>query len=132
MNSRQIKLLVVDENREYFEQLQDCAEMCSHEFKVECLYTSDEKEALDIIENEHPAIVVLDAYIPEFDNLGLIERCQNGATVVVTSDFSVPELSATSRKWGAEEYIPKSSNPDEVEEALRKIVELAAPFEIVQ
>ena len=52
--------------------------------------------------------------------------------LVVTSEYAVPELSDVSKRWGAEEYIPKSENPEEVEEALRKIVELAVPFSLLQ
>ena len=128
-----VKVLVVDEDRDYFEQLQECADMCSHEFKVECIYSSDEKEALSIIEKEHPSIIVMDAYMPALESHGLLEKCNEGVVpLIVTSLYAIPELSDVSRRWGAEEYITKSENPDEVEEALRRIVELAVPFFPVQ
>jgi len=130
---KHVKLLVVDENTEYFEQLQECAEMCSHEFKVEIIYSSDEKEATTLIEKEHPTVIVMDAYIPEMNNQNFIEKCHQGVVpVVVTSDFTLPELNDAAERWGAEDYIPKSENPDEVEEALRKIIDLAAPIDMIQ
>lgn len=132
-DKKNVKLLVLDENAEYFEQLKDCAEMCSHEFTVECFFSSDEKEAMKIIEKEHPSVILMDPYTPEVNGREFIEKCQEGVTsVVVTSENTVPEMDEVSREWGAEAYITKSENPDDVEQALRTIVDLAVPFYLVQ
>lgn len=130
---KNVKLLIVDENSSYYEQLKDCAEMCAHEFNVECIHATSAQEAMKIIESEHPTVLLVDAYLPDLTNAKLISKCSEGVVpVVITSDYQLPELEEVTQHWGADEYIPKSDNPDDVEEALRRIVELAMPFVLVQ
>ena len=127
-----LKLVVVDESPSYFEQLRECAEMCSHEFKVDCVFAETSEEAIGMIDVEKPTVVLVDAYIPDIQNPGFFEKCKDDIVpILVTSDYQLPELHETSQKWGAQGYLPKSENPDEVEMALRRIVELAQPHKIV-
>ena len=63
------KLLIADCNEEYQSAL--AAVLCSH-YHVLCCRTGS--EALAILHQEHPDIVVLDLMLPELDGLTLLER----------------------------------------------------------
>ncbi len=115
---KEVRLLVVDDHGDHFEQLQEIAEMYHPEYRVECRLASSAGEAVDVASSWGASVVLLDLHVIS-DALDLLRQLSmQGATVVATSDTRLPELEGTASEYGAVGYLSKSDNPDEIEALL--------------
>ena len=123
---KSVRLLVVDEQQGYFEQVRDYAELCSHQFDIECAYARTEVEARIKMKSFLPTVIMIDAHLPDVGDLRCIQDYQQGfAPVIVTSDHRSIEIEEAARENGAHAYVTKSDQPEELELLLFKISVIA-------
>lgn len=80
-------------------------------------------EALRAIEEEHPEYAVLDLKIPGSSALALLPKlCGNGhaTRAVVLTGYASIATAVAAVKLGANHYLPKPAEPDEIVAALRR------------
>lgn len=119
---KQVRLLVIDEQRGYFELVRQYADMCSHQFSIECHYASSTEDARRQIKNLLPSVIMLDAHLPDMLDLEIIRRYEQGlAPVIVTSDHRSSEIEESAREMGAHAYVTKGESDEELEILLYKI-----------
>jgi len=124
---KEVRLLVVDDHVEHFEQIQEFAEMYHPEFRFECKLATSAFEAVDISSSWGASVVLLDLHVIS-SALELMEQLSaQGAAVVATSDVRIPEFAETAGEHGAVGYLSKSSNPDDIEALLSYVASVAAP-----
>ena len=73
-------------------------------------YATNGREALDVVEKEHPDLVVSDLQMPEMDGLELVEAMREDypmIPVVLMTARGSEEIAAEALRVGAAGYVPK-------------------------
>jgi DNA-binding response OmpR family regulator len=115
------KLLVVDDERVVCES---CSRIFREEgFEVDTI--NDSTEGLTKASADDYAAILLDIMLPGMDGLEFLERLrqrnQSVPVIIITGYSSIPSASAAMR-LGASDYIPKPFSPDEILQAVRRLV----------
>lgn len=122
---REVRLLVVDDHGEHFEQLQEMAGLYHPEYQVECKLASSAGEAADLAASWGASVVLLDLHVIS-EALELLKQLSmQGTAVVATSDTRLPELVDTASDYGAVGYLSKSENPEDIEVLLNYVAGVA-------
>lgn len=116
-----IRILVVDDERD----IRDGSERILKRIGF-IVHTADRgDEALKVVKEVHPAIVLLDLKMPGLDGmevLGHIRQMDERILVIVITGYATVETAITAMKQGAYDFIPKPFEPDQ----LRIVVNRAA------
>jgi len=89
-----------------------------------CVYTG--KEALNLIATEHFDIVITDMKLPDISGFSIIEKVKKkdiDIAVVMITAFSSIQTAIDAMKKGADDYLTKPVNIEELELILKKIWE---------
>jgi len=122
---KEVKLLVVDDHSEHFDQIRAFADMYSSQFAIECKLAQDKEEAQEVMDSWHPSVVLVDVHLIS-DALSLIQEISHkGASVIAVSQVRIPELAQTAHTFGAVGCLTKSDNPDDVEHLMGYIASIA-------
>ncbi|WP_031514833.1 sporulation transcription factor Spo0A [Desulfofalx alkaliphila] len=105
-----IKVLVADDNREFCELLKEFVN--SQDDLVLSGIAYNGLEALEIIDQQKPDIVVLDIIMPHLDGIGVLEKISSGATVIkpkviMLTAFGQESVTQRAVELGADYYILK-------------------------
>ena len=118
--SQKSRVLIVedDENQRalYQEELADEG--------YEILTACDGRDALKMVEENHPNLVVTDVNMPVMDGLDMISR-------LIEMDRSIPIIIHTAyasyrdqfSSWSADAYVVKDSNLDELKATIKKLLQ---------
>jgi response regulator NasT len=110
----------------------DLAEMLAEEGYDVVGQAADGEEAVRLVEELRPDLVVLDVQMPKLDGISAAERIagQRIAPVVILTAFSQRELVERARDAGAMAYLVKPFSPSDlvpaIEMAVSRFAELAA------
>lgn len=88
------------------------------------LEASSGEEALDIIQKEHPDIVLLDNKLPGIQGIEVLEyikKNQYDIVVVMITSYASLELAVKATRDGAYDFIPKPFTPQELRTSLENI-----------
>ena len=129
---RKVKLLVVDDQPEYFSQLSEYVDMCSHQYQFECRFADSRKSVGELLQHWHPTIVVLDAHACSVPCFELLEQLRlESIPVIVTSSSPSREIERTMLQRGATAYLPKTDDPDDLELVVNSLARFAEPADEV-
>jgi UDP-3-O-[3-hydroxymyristoyl] N-acetylglucosamine deacetylase len=106
INSVNATVLVVDDEERIRSSLRGI--LSDEGFRV--LDTGDAPGALQIIEQENPAVVLLDVWMPELDGLELLRRIKNkspATRVIMISGHGNIQSAVAATRLGAEDFIEK-------------------------
>ena len=122
---KEVKLLVVDDCVDHFEQVRLFAEMYSPRFAIDCKLAQGETEAKKEMDSWAPSVVLVDVHLIT-SALELI-RCLalKGASVIALSEGRIPQLAETAQSYGAVGCFRKSDNPDDIEQLMGYIAAVA-------
>ena len=93
-------------------------------YDTSCTYTG--KEASNLIETEHFDIVITDMKLPDISGFSIIEKVKKkdiDIAVVMITAFSSIQTAIDAMKKGADDYLTKPVNIEELELILKKIWE---------
>lgn len=123
-----MKLLVVHEEAQFCELVEEFAQLCSHQFGIDCRSASSGQQCLDMLKSWGPAVVLLDVHLSDQDSFGIIDRCcSNGVQVVVMAEHSTPEMEKRAQEHGALGYFQKSDDPEDIEKLLAQLSTIPTP-----
>jgi DNA-binding NtrC family response regulator len=117
------KVLLVDDEEVFLEQLKDALENSSLDLRIDT--ASDGVEALEKIEAFHHDIVITDVKMPRMDGYSLLKEIQNrfpSTYVVVITAFGSISGAVEAIKYGAYDFLEKPFNMDSLEISLTKIL----------
>jgi DNA-binding NarL/FixJ family response regulator len=122
---KEVKLLVVDDQPQHFEQIRAFAEMFSSQFVIECRLARDKRETCEVVDSWNPSVVLVDVHLIS-DAFRLIQEiAHKGASVIAVSEARIPQLAETAHTYGAVGCLTKSDNPDDVEHLVGYIAAIA-------
>lgn len=128
--THKISVLIADDNKKLTKELSDFLN-CQNDISV-CAVADNGEEAVGLILETTPDVVILDMVMPKLDGLGVLKRLQNmrlakKPAVIV---FSVSALGQTIDKatsLGAKYYLLKPQTPERIYEAIREFSETSNP-----
>jgi DNA-binding response OmpR family regulator len=133
MSRKRVRLLVVDDQTGYCELIREQIELCRHQFDFDCEFTSDHEVATQLLKTWVPSIVLLDIHLHNGSGFELLEKWKEGvSSLVVTSDGRSREIEQRALETGATAYITKTDDPDDIQDLLERIVNLAPELPILQ
>jgi CheY-like chemotaxis protein len=92
------------------------------------LYASNGVEALNIVQQKRPSLVVTDLLMPELDGLGLVREMRSdypSIPVVLMTAHGSEEIAAEALRFGAASYVPKKYLARDLSETVETILRLA-------
>jgi len=84
----------------------------------------DGKQAIDLYEQQKPALVTMDITMPNVDGLTAIKEIMKKdpeAKIIVVSAMGQKSLVIDALNAGAKDFVVKPFQPDRIEEALQKL-----------
>lgn len=102
------KVLVVDDNPDD----RDLAGQCLREHGIIPVYASNGREALSVIERDHPDAVLTDLHMPTMGGLELVRLVRSnyvGLPVVLMTSRGSEDTAISALRAGALSYVPKAS-----------------------
>ena len=121
---RDLRMLVVDEESDHYECLVSGIGVVDLAGGAECRLASGEVEALRVIDEWNPHVVLVDVHCGG-NGLRMIEGlAARGAQVVALSQERIPDLERGVLHYGARCYHAKSDDPEAIEAFLSSIFSL--------
>jgi len=128
-----IRLLVVNEQSDYFDLVQQYAGLLEPSCTMQCKYAESGSIAGQIMKDWTPTVVILDAHLEDANSFELLRgMSETHASVVVTSSHFSKDIEKSSVERGASAYVVASEDHDALEQLLEIVVELSAPQEVPQ
>jgi len=116
------RILLVDDEPD---MLENCSRILSRQGHT-CMTAANGREALAVLEHEHPDLLVTDLKMPEMDGMALLRQAHEldpTLPVIMLTGFATIESAVAAVKEGAFDYLPKNFSVDQlrvaVERALR-------------
>jgi len=115
MTSAHGSVLVVEDDREINSLVGAYAQICGFEYRPALDGTTALREA----RREAPSAVILDLMLPDVDGFEVCRRLRNDlhltdVPIIILSALSSEKDKARGRECGADEYLNKPFNPDEL------------------
>lgn len=123
-----LKVFVADDNREFSDLLVEYLEQQRDIEVVGKAYNG--KEALDLIAENPPDVLLLDIIMPHLDGLGVLEKInemENKPKVIMLTAFGQENITRKAVELGASYYILKPFNMDVLVERIRLLGNGAVP-----
>ncbi|WP_347487552.1 sporulation transcription factor Spo0A [Desulfoscipio sp. XC116] len=123
-----IKVLLADDNREFCELLKEFLQQ-QEEFRLVGI-AQNGLEALDLIQDEAPDVLVLDVIMPHLDGIGVLEKLnefKNRPRVIMLTAFGQENITQRAVELGADYYILK---PFDFSVLATRIRQLAGGFKV--
>ena len=118
-------VLLADANEEFRAMLQEAIEQAG-EFTV-AASTGDGREALRVIEERKPDLLLTDVALPGLDGLGLLQALKEREgyvpKIIIVSAFCGEKTMSDAKKLGVSYYLPKPCEPGSLLERMRGIFE---------
>ena len=92
------------------------------DFKI--INTNSGKEALKLLDDENPAIVILDMMLPDMNGIDLLKtiKASKGIPVIMLSGKDAPQLVESAKEAGADDFLPKPFRDEELVSKVKALV----------
>ncbi|NLC07172.1 MAG: sporulation transcription factor Spo0A [Syntrophomonadaceae bacterium] len=121
-----VKVVIADDNREFCEILKEYLES-QDDFELVGM-ANNGNEALEIIRDKQPDIVVLDIIMPHLDGIGVLERLATGnygnrPRIVMLTAFGQESMTQRAVELGADYFILKPFDIEVMGNRLRQLAD---------
>lgn len=119
-----IKVLIVDDDKKYAENLENYLKSTNDLQSVG--FACDGMEALGMIKETKPDVVILDIILPKLDGIGVLRHIQNDSEIIkpmfiMNSASSLPSLFEVASRYGAAYFMIKPQSEEEVCNVIRDL-----------
>lgn len=118
-----IRVLLADDNRDFIEILREYIENQDDMVLAGIAYNGN--DALELIKNEEPDVVVLDIIMPHLDGLGVMEKLGTAGKkprVIILTSFGQETMTQRAVQLGADYYILKPFDLDTLGKRIRQLI----------
>lgn len=137
MDGKKIKVLIADDNKDFCDIM---GEYLKKQDDIEVMgIANDGKEAIELISNELPDLIILDIIMPHLDGLGVLEQMNNMnlnkfPKVIILSAVGQDKITQRAISLGADYYVIKPFDFEVFIDRIRQITgakEAVVPGNIV-
>lgn len=133
MENSKISVLIADDNKEFCSILNDY--LLNQKDIVVTAIAKDGREALELIEEKEPDLVILDIIMPHLDGLGVLERLNSMELkkiprVIVLSAVGQDKITQQAITLGADYYVVKPFDMDIFTKRIREMFSTTAAVEV--
>jgi len=118
------KVLIVDDEKDYLILMQERLASWGYEIAI----ATGGKEALNVIREKNPDIVILDYFMPDMDGTAVLREIRkfdmNLAVIMLTAHADIKNIKGA-QGLGVSAFIPKISDCSDVMVSLRAALDLA-------
>lgn len=130
MLNKKIKLLIVEDNKEFCDLLEEYFSSQS-DFEVAGIAYNG-KDALDLMTEHQPDIVLLDIIMPYLDGIGVLERLNSlnipiKSKIIMLTAFGQDSITQRAMELGATYYMMKPLEMDVLSDRIRQMFNGPAP-----
>lgn len=118
-----LRLVIVDDQKLFRQNLKTVIELRLPDVQVVGL-AADGREALDVIRETRPELVLLDMRMPVMDGVECLRQLRtegNEVKVIVLSTFDDDEYVFEALRYGAVGYLLKDIEPEELTDAVKRV-----------
>ena len=111
-----LKLLIADDEADTSNAIRRTIPWKEHDILL-CSEASNGKEAIEIIEDEHPDIALLDVRMPLLDGLGVVKYIhdkQLNIRMIILSGYDEFSYAQTALKYGVSDYLLKPCRMEDI------------------
>lgn len=124
MNDSKISVLIADDNKEFCSILNDY--LLNQRDIIVTAVAKDGREALELIEEKQPDLVVLDIIMPHLDGLGVLEKLnsmeiEKMPRIIVLSAVGQDKITQRAITLGADYYVVKPFDMDVFTKRIREM-----------
>jgi len=132
LNGKRVKILIADDNKEFCEVMKDYLGR-QEDFNVTGIAYNG-IEALEMIEQNNPDVIILDIIMPHLDGIGVLEKLFGGTVnprpkVIVLTAFGQETFTQRAMDLGADYYVLK---PFDFSVLATRVRQLADGFNVSQ
>lgn len=102
---------------------------CLKDCNLEVTFACDGREALDLIQDDPPELVVTDLQMPEVDGLELVKQIRKlhrQIPVILMTAHGSEEVAVSALQAGAASYVPKKNLSRDLEDTVRNVLSVAS------
>jgi len=130
MLRRKIRLLIVDDNKEFCELLEEYFNSQSDFEVIGVVYNG--KDALELLIEEQPDVVLLDIIMPYLDGIGVLEKLNSmnipiKSRIIMLTAFGQDSITQRAMELGATYYMMKPLEMDILADRIRQMVDGPVP-----
>lgn len=130
MLRKKIKLLIVDDNKEFCDLLEEYFNSQSEFEVVGIVYNG--KDALELLTGQQPDVVLLDIIMPYLDGIGVLEKLNSmnvpiKTRIIMLTAFGQDSITQRAMELGAAYYMMKPLEMDILADRIRQMVDGPAP-----
>lgn len=131
MDAGKPRVLIVDDETSYLRAMTDILERS----RLEVRFAEDAQEAMAVLADWSPHLLLLDVMLPRVSGLTLLKRLRadarwKGLPVVVASALARPEDRDAGEKAGADAYLTKPFTSSELRSVLRQFIPILGTAEL--
>lgn len=130
MLRKKIKLLIVDDNKDFCELLEEYFNSQSDFEVVGVVYNG--KDALELLTEQQPDVVLLDIIMPYLDGIGVLEKLNSmnisiKSRIIMLTAFGQDSITQRAMELGAAYYMMKPLEMDILADRIRQMTDGPAP-----
>jgi CheY-like chemotaxis protein len=121
MNLQKEKILIVDDETDFL----DTYSRILSRLGFVSLTAQDAPSAIELIEQQHPGLVVTDLSLPIGDGFQVARRAraqEPPIPVIIVTAYHTPQIAKKAHEEGAASYLPKPFTNHDLIEAIRRAV----------
>jgi len=119
-----MEILVVDDDAVVLKSCTRILQVSHKDWNITTV--SSVKEAYQSLSRTEFSVLIVDIMMPEENGYMLIEKAKSWdpkVLILAMSGYPTAEIIKKSKESGAEDFIPKPFNPDELTEAVEKLIQ---------
>ena len=124
---RELRLLIVDDHSGYSEFLEEYSDIWNEQYEVILSHVESAAEAVEQLSELKPNVIMVDAHLPDMNSLEFVQQFSTvDSAIVVTSEKHSLSLEESAMCHGADAYIPKTQDPDEIEFLFSRLAQISS------
>lgn len=129
-----IKALIVDDDQNFCNALHEY--LSSLDYYSICGKANNGQQALELISETKPDVIILDLVMPHIDGIGVLEKLQEmklseRPKVIFMTSFGKDNLTKKAMELGADYYIMKPFGLDILDKRIRQLMDTSGPATII-
>ncbi len=128
---KHVRLLVVESEPEFRDQLREIIELCSHQYEIVAEFAGSGLEARNLMVRFDPSVVLMDMHAADNEAVALMRGCSElEVPVVATGELRSREAEEQAFRHGAVAFMTRSEDPEDIETILHTLATVSGQCQV--